>query len=333
MSKSKAEVAKDLYNEFIREIGEVAIAGDDESDVRNESVKHLLTARSKFESLMRLLKDTERSGSTLPSIVGDASADSKYSTPTTDVKSVTSHSSKLETCIEKLSTAFELLTTKGTRPVAGSGYGGAAGSGAMQVLLKSMDMKMWRGEEHEPWENVEARVIDAAEAVECEEALYTDYQAMIDEKDDDEEGIEEKTIEEWKAKSDAALYIIKRIFSGKGKAFNIVNKHKKKSGRNTWAYSVWTELRMGFDAEGVHDRKELQLKYREACKFKERINPVDQITEVETWVYKLRQCGVKIDEDTIIYDILGGLPDCYDIVGQSIEEAMEDESTKPTIRK
>ena len=120
MSKSKAEVAKDLYNEFIREIGEVAIAGDDESDVRNESVKHLLTARSKFESLMRLLKDTERSGSTLPSIVGDASADSKYSTPTTDVKSVTSHSSKLETCIEKLSTAFELLTTKGTRPVAGS---------------------------------------------------------------------------------------------------------------------------------------------------------------------------------------------------------------------
>ena len=127
--------------------------------------------------------------------------------------------------------------------------------------------------------------------------------------------------------------IIKHMFSGKGKAFNIVNKHKKKSGRNTWAYSVWTELRMGFDAEGVHDRKELQLKYREACKFKERINPVDQITEVETWVYKLRQCGVKIDEDTIIYDILGGLPDCYDIVGQSIEEAMEDESTKPTLSK
>ena len=120
MSRSKAEVAKDLYNEFVKEIGEVAIAGDDESDTRNESVKHLLTARSKFESLMRLLKDTERSGSTLPSTVGDASADSKYSTPTTDVKSVISHSSKLETCIEKLSTAFELLTTKGTRPVAGS---------------------------------------------------------------------------------------------------------------------------------------------------------------------------------------------------------------------
>ena len=44
MSKSKAEVAKDLYNEFIREIGEVAIAGDDESDIRNESVKHFLEA-------------------------------------------------------------------------------------------------------------------------------------------------------------------------------------------------------------------------------------------------------------------------------------------------
>ena len=53
MSRSKAEVAKDLYNEFIREIGEVAIAGDDESDIRNESVKHLLTARSRLESLMR----------------------------------------------------------------------------------------------------------------------------------------------------------------------------------------------------------------------------------------------------------------------------------------
>ena len=63
------------------------------------------------------------------------------------------------------------------------------------------------------------------------------------------------------------------------------------------------------------------------------MNPIDQITEVETWVYKLRQCNVKIDEDTIIYDILGGLPDCYDIVGQSIEEAMEDESTKPTLSK
>ena len=71
--------------------------------------------------MRRLFKDTERSGSTLPSIVGDASAaDSKYSTPTTDIKSVISHSSKLETCIEKLSTAFELLTTKGTRPIAGS---------------------------------------------------------------------------------------------------------------------------------------------------------------------------------------------------------------------
>ena len=35
MSKSKVELAKDLYNEFIKEIGEVAIAGDDESDIRN----------------------------------------------------------------------------------------------------------------------------------------------------------------------------------------------------------------------------------------------------------------------------------------------------------
>ena len=294
--KSKAEIATELYNDFIKEIGEVSIAGEDKSVERTESVKHLLSARTKFESLMRLYKDMERSGPTLPSS-GAAGADSKLVTPVTESKTVTSHSSSIETCIEKLSTAFELLATKGTRPIAGSGYGGAAGSGAMQVLLKSMDMKMWRGEEHEPWENVEARVIDAAEAVNCEEALFTDYKALAEEKDEDGEEIEEDTLKEWKEKNDAALYIIKRIFSGKGKAFNIVNKHKKKNGRNTWAYDVWTELRMGFDAEGVHDRKELQLKYREACKFKERVNPVDQITEVETWVYKLRQCGVKIDEE------------------------------------
>ncbi len=55
----------------------------------------------------------------------------------------------------------------------------------MQVLLKCMDMKMRRREECEPCENVKVRVIDAAEAVYCKEALYTDYQAMVDEKDKD----------------------------------------------------------------------------------------------------------------------------------------------------
>ena len=119
MSKTKAEIATELYNDFIKEIGEVSIAGDDKSDERSDSVKHLLSARSKFETLMRMYKDSERSGSTLPSS-GAASADSKFVTPVTDSKSVISHSSKLETCIEKLSTAFELLTTMGTRPVAGS---------------------------------------------------------------------------------------------------------------------------------------------------------------------------------------------------------------------
>ncbi len=72
MSKSRVELATDLYNDFIREIGEVAIAGDDKSDERTEPVKHLLSARSKFETLMRLYKDTERSGSTL-SFSGGAS--------------------------------------------------------------------------------------------------------------------------------------------------------------------------------------------------------------------------------------------------------------------
>ncbi len=50
-------------------------------------------------------------------------------------------------------------------------------------------------------------------------------------------------------------------------------------------------------------------------------------------VYKLRQCGVKIIKDTIIYDILGGLPERYNIVGQSIEEEMENKITNLTLSK
>ncbi len=61
----------------------------------------------------------ERSGSTLPSFAA-VRADSKFVTPVTEPKSVTFHSSSIETCIGKLSTAFELLATEGTRPIAGS---------------------------------------------------------------------------------------------------------------------------------------------------------------------------------------------------------------------
>ena len=89
--ESRAGIATELYNDFIREIGEISIAGDDKSDVRSDSVKHLLTARSKFEFLMSLYKDGERSGSTLPSF-GAAAADSKFFTPVTEAKSDTSHS-------------------------------------------------------------------------------------------------------------------------------------------------------------------------------------------------------------------------------------------------
>ena len=93
--KSKAEIATELYNDFIKEIGEVSIGGEDKSDEKLDSVKHLLSARSKFESLMRLYKESERNGSTLPSF-GAASADSKMSTHMTESKSVTSHLSMLE---------------------------------------------------------------------------------------------------------------------------------------------------------------------------------------------------------------------------------------------
>ena len=64
MSKTKAEIATELYNDFIKEIGEISIAGEDKSDERLDSVKHLLIARSKFKTLMRLYKESERSGST-----------------------------------------------------------------------------------------------------------------------------------------------------------------------------------------------------------------------------------------------------------------------------
>ena len=86
------------------------------------------------------------------------------------------------------------------------------------MLLKSMDLKLWRGDEHEPWENVEARVIDAAEAVDCEEALFTDFKEIFEEREEDGDAVDTETINKWKDKSDAAFYIIKRIFSGKGKS-------------------------------------------------------------------------------------------------------------------
>ncbi len=85
MIKSKAEIPAELHNDFIREVGEISILGDDKYDKRSDSVKHLLTARSKFEFLMRLYKDVERSEPTLP-CRGGASADSKMWTPVTEFK-------------------------------------------------------------------------------------------------------------------------------------------------------------------------------------------------------------------------------------------------------
>jgi hypothetical protein len=40
-----------------------------------------------------------------------------------------------------------------------------------------------------------------------------------------------------------------------------------------------------------------------------------------------------MDEETIIYDILGGLPECYSTVGQLIEEAIEDADVTMTLAK
>jgi len=306
-----------LSSEFDKLLGNIPIAdeGSKEREVAIDLINQLKGTFTKLKQSVKREESTtlERSGSDLPES-GGAEAVCAKSGKTEDL---------LTKAFVKFSEALELLRKPGDRSGlqnSASGYGGSAGR-AMQVLVKSMDLKKWKGEESEPWENVEARVVDAAEAVGCEEALDYDYEDLLAE---DKDAYAPETIAEWKEKNEAAMYILKKIFSAKGKAFNIVNKHKKKTGRDTWAYAVWSELKLGFNAEGVHDRTELQAGYREACKFKEKVNPVDQITDVETWVYKLRQCGSKIDTTTIIYDILGGLPDCYKDLGQDIEEMMED---------
>ena len=162
MSKSKATIAAELLEAFMCEIDEVVLLGDDDSFERKESMNHLLNAKDKVQRMFQLFEQVERSGSLLP-YMELPSVESKVKIEPSDVKkSIPSATSKFETCVEKLSNACKLLTETTTRPVSASGYGGAAGSGAMQFLSKNMDLTKWKGEEAEPWENVEARVIDAA---------------------------------------------------------------------------------------------------------------------------------------------------------------------------
>ena len=72
--------------------------------------------------------------------------------------------------------------------------------------------------------------MDAAEAVGCGEALNYDYEDLLAEAKD---AYKPETVAEWKEKNEVAKYILKKIFSAKGKALNIVSNHKKKTGRDT----------------------------------------------------------------------------------------------------
>ncbi len=51
----------------------------------------------------------------------------------------------MDSCVNKLLTAYKLLSETATRQVSVSGYGGAAGSGAIQVLSKNTDLRMLKG--------------------------------------------------------------------------------------------------------------------------------------------------------------------------------------------
>ena len=119
MSKSKAELASDLLSAFMGEIHEITLSGGDVSLERKQSMKHLLAMKEQMERMFLLVDDVERSGSTLP-FKGADCVDASGIKDASDEKFVTSHSSKIENCIEKLSSAFELLATKGSRPIVGT---------------------------------------------------------------------------------------------------------------------------------------------------------------------------------------------------------------------
>ena len=130
---------------------------------------------------------------------------------------------------------------------------------------------------------------------------------------------------------------MKIVFGKEGKAFDIVNKHLKRSASKlgsislkrtrdkeavAWAFRVWDELNMQFEKGGINDRRELLGTYR-GCKMKKGANPVEYLTEMETIRNKLKGCSHEITDENFIYDILTGLTGDYADVGRDIEEEME----------
>ena len=60
MSKSKAELASDLLSAFMSEIKEITLFGYDESFEKQQSMKHLISAKEKMERMFLLVDDGER---------------------------------------------------------------------------------------------------------------------------------------------------------------------------------------------------------------------------------------------------------------------------------
>ena len=173
-------------------------------------------------------------------------------------------------------------------PSPASGYGGAALSTTQ--VAKNTKITQWKGEKVEPWENVCMRVLTYAEMNGCLDVLVKDPTKDWDTTlNDDEKDIRMD-------QNRGAMGILKIVFGKEGKAFDIVNKHLKRSASKlgsislkgtrdkdavAWAFRVWDELNMQFEKGGISDRRGLLGTYR-GCKMKKGANPVEYLIEMET---------------------------------------------------
>ena len=142
------DVVETLSSEFDKLLGNIPIAdeGSKEREVAIDLINQLKVTFTKLKQIVRRdeSKNLEHSGSDLPES-GGAEAECAKSGKTEDL---------LTKAFVKFSEALELLRKPGDRSGlqnSASGYGGSAGR-AMQVLVKSMDLKKWKGEESEPCE-------------------------------------------------------------------------------------------------------------------------------------------------------------------------------------
>jgi len=122
------------------------------SEEHSRTVVIIKRLEEQFEKLLTLKAVDKRSMKSSGSDTPAVNDYLRYSDP------VDRRDAFMANALDKISSALELLHRK-PGEVPGlqnsvSGYGGTAGRAAMQVLVKSMDLKKWKGEESEPWDNV-----------------------------------------------------------------------------------------------------------------------------------------------------------------------------------